>query len=273
MLQNTIRLVVIDLDGTLLDSHKQLQPQTRQAIKEVKQRGILVTLATGRTWGSTAPFALQLGIDIPVITYNGAYITAIGDKHPVEKKAMSIDLAGKMLKQLEQAGFYVKVYIDEHLYVQETTEETIAFSRRFGVPFTAVGRDNLAKLTANPLKISVIERSGRIQEAWRILEGWKNRFTINRDGEYGIEITEASVNKGAALERISKMLAISMNEVMAIGNEGNDVQMICKAGLGVAMGNAYDELKKMANIVTKTNDELGVAYVLKKYILQEKDPI
>lgn len=270
-MDKNIRLIAIDLDGTLLDSRKLLHPQTAQAINRVRQRGILVTLATGRTVGSTIPFARRLGIDIPFITYNGAFISNISQKQAIEEKAMSMNLARPMIGQLEAAGCYVKVYIDEHLYVQEATRETIEFSRRFGVPFTAVGSCKLAGLMADPLKISVIDRSERIKEAWRILEGWKSRFTVSRDGEYGIEITGKEVNKGAALHTVCQLLAVSMSEVMAIGNEGNDVQMIRNAGIGVAMGNAYDELKKIATIVTKTNDELGVAHILRKYILQDKD--
>lgn len=272
MARTKIRLVAIDLDGTLLNSRKELHPQTVQAVEAVKQSGIMVTLATGRTFGSTAPFAKLLGIDIPIITNNGAYIAAVANNQVVEKKTMLMEQAKTMISQLEQAGYYIKVYIDDHLYVQQATEETHDFSRRFGVPFTAVGKLNLAKMKANPLKVAVIDRSERIKEVWRMLEPWKDHFCISRDGEQGIEITEKTANKGAALATLCRLLHISMNDVMAIGNEGNDVSMVRNAGIGVAMGNAYEELKQLAAIVTKTNDELGVAYVLKNYILHVEPP-
>lgn len=263
-------MIAIDLDGTLLDSQKRLHPETVRVIAEVKRRGIMVTIATGRTLGSARPYAEKLGIELPLITYNGAHIAAITGRQTIEKTVMPMELAGAMIGELEHAGCYVKLYGDDHLYVQERTRETVDFSRRFGVPFTAVGKYKLAGLPVNPLKVTVIERTGLIDQAWRILQTWKDKFTISRDGEYGIEIMAKMVNKGAALEKLCGLLAVSLEDVMAIGNEGNDVEMIARAGVGVAMGNAYDELKSLAALVTGTNDDLGVAHVLRKYILQER---
>ncbi|MDU4962016.1 MAG: Cof-type HAD-IIB family hydrolase [Sporomusaceae bacterium] len=258
----SIRLVVIDLDGTLLDSQKQLNQYTLDVIEAVKQRGVLVTLATGRTLCATAPVARRLGIVLPLITYNGAYIATAGQQQILARSAMQPEAAAGLLRQLEATGCYLKVYIDEHLYVQETTPETIAFSERFGIPFTAVGRGKLANLPAAPLKIAVIEHSEKIQEAWRVLDKWRQQFSICRDGEHGIEITGKAVSKGSGLLTLCDFLRVAPAAVMAFGNEGNDISLLRNAGVGVAMGNACDELKKTARIVAKTNDESGVADLL-----------
>jgi len=265
-----IQLVSLDLDGTVLDSQSQLPPEVAKTIREVKSRGIYVTLATGRTFGSARPFAAQLGIDIPIIAYNGAYVSHICAAQPIVRTPLLMADARKMIGQLEQMGCYVKVYIEDHLYVQEHTDETVAFSKKFGVPFTVVGACNLSKLTDNPLKIVVIEKNDRIRAVWQLLNRWQTTFNMCRDSASGIEIMERNTNKGLAVSKVCQLLNIPMSAVMAVGNEGNDLQMVCNAGLGIAMGNAYDELKKCAKAVAKTNDQLGVAQVLREYILEKQ---
>jgi len=265
-----IKLVALDLDGTVLDSQGRLPPTVRETVWEVKNRGIYVTLATGRTFGSARPFAEQLGIDIPIIAYNGAYVSHICATKPIVRTPLLMTDARKMIGQLEQLGCYVKVYIDDHLYVQEHTDETVAFSKKFGVPFTVVGSCNLSKLTGNPLKVVIIEKTDRIRAVWQLLNRWQTTFNVCRDGASGIEIMERNTNKGLAVSKVCQLLNIPMSAVMAVGNEGNDLQMVCNAGLGIAMGNAYDELKKCAKAVVKTNDQLGVAQVLREYILEKQ---
>lgn len=265
-----IRLVAIDIDGTLLDSRRRLLPETEQAVEQVQQRGVLVTLATGRTWSSALPFAKRLKIKIPIVSHNGACIRSADSEAAILRKPMDMQLARDMVRNLEIAGCYVKVYVDDHLYVQEDTPETIAFSRDFGVAYTAVGQGRLADLAHDPLKISVVERSARIQTAWRILADWTDMFSIHRDGEYGIEITEKTADKATGIARICADYGVSWPNVLAIGNEGNDRLLLQQAGIGVAMGNAYEGLKQVADLVARTNDEQGVACILNKLILQDK---
>jgi Cof subfamily protein (haloacid dehalogenase superfamily) len=266
-----IKLVALDLDGTLLDSRRNIQAQTVEAIQAIRERGIKVTLATGRPLVSALPFAKLLNLDVPLITCNGACISLYPEGRFVERTPISMGAAREMIGELEDAGYYVKVYVDDTLYVEETTRATMEFSKAFGIAFIAVGRQQLRNLTADPLKIVVIERSERIKDVWQLLARWQEQFTINRDGIHGIEITQKAVNKGAALEKVCRLLDIPLSQVMAVGNEGNDLEMIRYAGIGVAMENAYEKLKQQAQLVTKTNDEQGVAYVLHKYILDKKE--
>lgn len=262
-----IRLVAIDLDGTLLDSKKQLHPVTAATIREVQELGVQVTLATGRTFGSTAPYARMLNIRLPVITHAGAYVAGLEDSRPLRETPVSPEAAAGVLRCLEQHDFYVKMYVGDHLYVQEATEETVQFSRKFGVPYTEVGRGKLHRLGKVPLKIVVIAAPERIRQAPALLSPWQEDCRLIRDSERGLEIVDRRVSKGAALQAICAVLAIPPTEVMAFGNEGNDLEMIRDAGIGVAMGDAYEELKRHARIIADTNDNLGVARVLSDFFL------
>lgn len=262
-----IKLVAIDIDGTLLTGQSELAPSTAAAIAEVQKRGIAVTLASGRTFGSASIYGRRLNIEPPIIAYNGAYIGWAKDGRPLRQTPMARKLAEALIRQLEQANLYIKVYIDDKLYVQRATEETLAFSHLHRVHFEEVGKGNLARLDGDPLKITVIDEPRAIDEIYRLLEPWQPDFNISRDSEGGLEIVKAGISKGSALREVCRLLRLDMGQVLAFGNEGNDLEMIREAGIGVAMGNAYPELQKQAKIVAGTNDELGVEQVLRKYLL------
>lgn len=264
MEKKDIRLIAIDIDGTLVDNQKVLHRQTIEAIEKVKKQGVLVTLATGRTWGSAMAYARQLDIDQPLITNSGAFI-ASPSRQEFAKTTLNMDMAREMVRLLEQEQYYVKIYADDHLYVQEATDETVEFSRKFQVPYTVVGQGQLSKMTIDPLSIVILDNPERVQQAFRLLTPWQPSFCFNRDFNFGIEILHRSVSKGVALRWLCSHLKISMEQVMAFGDQENDFDMITSVGMGVAMGNAFPELKQRAKVVTKTNEEFGVAHLLNEY--------
>lgn len=270
MIFEDIKLVVIDIDGTLLDTERILQPETRQAIEAVRKMGITVSLASGRTFVSASRIAQELHLDAPIITHNGAYIGRVQDKVPLVEAPIEMHMARDMLGMLEELGSYLKVYIGDELFVETVTGETVEFSEYHGVAYHAVGKGQLSRLGQNPHKITVIDESDRIKEIFQHLQPWNRHFNICRDSDQGIEIVRGNVNKGSALGQVCSILGIAKENVMAFGNEGNDLEMVSEVGVGIAMGNAYPGLKKAAKIITKSNDELGVAYVLNKYLLGQE---
>jgi len=263
-----IKLVVIDIDGTLLDNDRRLHPETMRVIEEVQKQGITVTLASGRTFISTARIAKLLKIEAPIIAHGGAYIARVTDDEPLYEAPVDMNEARELVALLEASGYYVKVYIRDELYVQVLTEETLEFCNQHGIYYRVVGSGNLSKLDKDPLKIVVIDTPQGIHHVHKLLEPWKTKFNICRDTDSGVEIVKRNVNKGTAMEKVCALLKVEKNQVMAFGNEGNDLDLIKNAGIGVAMGNSYAELKKYATIVTRSNEDLGVAYVLEKYLLK-----
>jgi len=268
MIPTDIRLVALDLDGTLLDDHKKIPDQTVETIQQVVQLGIHVTLASARPLCSILPYARQLNIQIPVIAHGGAYVTDVNEKNVKLKHTMDAAKSRELINMFQEHDYYIKVYCGDTLYVQEVTEETLEYSRIFGVPHKAVGRKQLTALNETPLRIVLFDVPQRINHARTLLEPWQSDFSLSLDADTRLEIAAGPVNKGAAVRTICNELGISMANVMAIGNEGNDIEMIRAAGLGIAMGNACDELKQYAADITKANTDLGVQYALKKYILQ-----
>lgn len=267
MISSDIQLIALDLDGTLLDEDKKIPSQTIEIIKEVMDKGVIVTLVSARPVCSMMPYAEQLGLEAPLISLSGAYITDMKKERVLLRKPVDLLKFREMISIFEERNFYIKVYYEEQLVVQEATQETIEYSRIFGVPYKAVGSKGLRVLQEPPLRVFLFNEPLKIQEASQILKRWSDDFHVIRDTDHGLEIVEHTVSKGTALKAICQEFNVPMFNVMAIGNEGSDISMIREAGLGIAMGNACAELKQYAFGVTKTNTECGVGYAIQKYIL------
>ena len=267
MISLDIKLIALDLDGTLLDEDKKIPLETVGMIKEVMATGVIVTLVSARPVGSMLPYAKQLGLEAPLISLSGAYITDMKQERILLRRPVDLVKFRDMISIFEEKNFYIKVYYEEQLVVQEATSETIEYSRIFGVPYKTVGSKGLRTLTQPPLRIYLCNEPVKIQEAAETLKGWTDYFHVIRDTDHGLEIVERTVSKGSGLKAICQELNVPMSNVMAIGNEGSDISMIREVGLGIAMGNACAELKQYAVDVTKTNTECGVGYAIQKYIL------
>lgn len=262
-----IKLVALDLDGTLLDEDKKIPRETIETIRAVREKGIEVTLASSRPFCAVLPYARELNITLPVIAHGGA-VVADGEKI-ISRQTLEPDSSRAVIRLLEDHEYYIKVYCDDILYVQEATAETAEYSRLFGVEFREVGRRRLTSLPETPVRIAILdEQPRRIEQIPGLIGGYLRHFALASDTSYGLEIVDSTVNKGNAVSALCVELGLNMREVMAIGNEGNDMEMIKMAGLGVAMGNACAELKQAADAVTRANTESGVDYALKQYILQ-----
>ncbi len=269
MIHSHIRLIALDLDGTLLNEEKRIPDQAVKMIQEARDKGVIVTLASARPLCSMLPYAQQLNLNTPLISLSGAYVTDGKEEGILLRKTMDLARFREMVSIFEEKNYYVKVYTENRLFVQEAVRETVDYSRIFGVPYTAVGRRGLRALEEMPLRMAVFDDPLRIQNAWRILDMWSDSFAVIRDTDLGLEIVEPTVSKGAALKIICSDLDIPLSNVMAIGNEGSDISMIRAAGVGIAMGNACEELKQCADAVTKTNEECGVGYAIQKFVLNQ----
>lgn len=267
-MNTSIQMVAIDLDGTLLNDNGTVDPQTQQVIQQVIQKGIYVTLATGRNFSSAEVFANLLGIPLPLIAYNGAMIAHNWTNRIVDLP-LNIDLVRYLLQELQNRGYYIKVYLDDKLYVQQATEETFHFSKKHGIPFIEVGNYQLTRLSKNPHKIVVIAEEDEINELDWNLSNWKSVVSVYKSSPQGIEIVHKNASKSKALSYLCTQLNIDRSQTMAIGNEGNDLDMIRWAGLGIAMGNATEEIKRHAQWITRTNQEMGVAHALTHFLIPE----
>jgi Cof subfamily protein (haloacid dehalogenase superfamily) len=263
-----IKLVAVDMDDTLLDGTLQVSPRTCEAIGKAQEQGVVVTIATGRMFASAIPFAKKLNIQAPIITYNGGMVRYPISKEMVFHRTIEGDVANNIVALFHKQGWYLQSYMNDELYVAERCEKAKLYERLSGIDAISLGAD-FYSMQHEPTKLLTIAEPHEIQEIQRIInqEFAGQIFTATSKANY-LELTHPTVDKGHALAKLAEKLMISREEVMAIGDSNNDYPMIEYAGFGVAMGNASDRVKGIAQAVTGHNDAHGVAEAIEKYVLR-----
>ncbi|AZK58871.1 Cof-like hydrolase [Candidatus Desulforudis audaxviator] len=263
------RLVAVDLDDTLLTSGLEVSPRAGRAISRAQALGVVVTLATGRMYLSAVPFARRLGIDAPIITYQGALV-----KHPVTgaellHRALANDTARAVIERLRAYGYHLNVYLDDQLYMEVLTELGKRYADLSRVEAHPVG-DLLVYLgDRNPTKVLAIGGEDEIErlEQEMIALFPAERVHITRSKPKFLEFSHPLATKGRALQYLAAYYGIPREAVMAIGDGYNDLDMVAWAGLGIMMDNARDEVKRYADHVTASNDADGVAEAIERFVL------
>lgn len=262
------KLVAIDLDGTLLTDDLKVSPGTVKTIQQAVEAGTIVTIATGRMFASAKQFAKQLEINVPLITYQGAIIMDVNEKEVVYERLISPDIAQKLVEISVAQNIHLQVYQDDLLYGAVENEELVSYAEGVKVPYTV--EPDLHKLAekgfTKALFIDSPEKLDVLQEELKVLFG--KRAHIAKSKPHFLEVTHPEANKGLALLHLAETLGIDQSEIIGIGDNHNDRELITTAGLGVAMGNAVQEMKDIADYVSLTNNEEGVKHVIEKFVLE-----
>jgi len=265
-----IRLVATDLDDTLLRNDRTLSKRVIRAIYQAREQGVHVTFATGRMPASTRPYVEQLGIDVPIITYNGAMIQEALSGEVLYRKVIPVEIAREVVDWLLSQGSHLHVYRQDQVFVHKMNSWSREYSRAIRVPVEEMDLLRLLEQEEEGAEKILMFGENKALEAWgeRIREKFSGQVHITRSKPHFLEIIHPEVNKGVALTALAKRLEIGQDEVMAIGDNLNDLEMIRYAGLGVAIGNARQEVKDVANAVTTSNEDDGVAQAIEQYVLK-----
>ncbi|MEW6446574.1 MAG: Cof-type HAD-IIB family hydrolase [Bacillota bacterium] len=266
---NRIRLVAVDLDDTLLNSKLQISPRVKRAVSRAVTQGVYVVLATGRMFPAAVPFAWELELETPLITYQGALVKEHRTGRELYYRPVPLELAVDVIERLSPAGLHLQVYVDDTLCMPRLTPEGERYARISGVEPRVVG-DLLRFLRVPPTKIVMIAPEREIDLLLpELLSRYDGVLHVSKSKPYFLEFSEPRATKGEALKHLSAELGISREEVMAIGDGYNDIPMLEFAGVAVVMGNARPEIKGYAAHVTPGNDEDGVAIAIETLILGE----
>lgn len=268
----TIKLIAIDMDGTLLLPDHTISPGVKAAIAAARQRGINVVLTTGRPHAGVHRYLHELGMvqdgDF-CITYNGALVQKAKDGSMVAQTSLSYDDYRFLEKLSRDIGSHFHA-LDRHtLYTanRDISRYTVHESYVATIPLVFCEAENMDP-DARYLKVMMIDEPDVLDKAIaRIPEDVKARYTLLKSAPYYLEILDKRVNKSTGVHSLAEALGIRQDEVMAIGDQENDIAMIRYAGVGVAMGNATDAVKAEADVITRSNLEDGVAWAIEKYAL------
>lgn len=265
------KLIALDMDGTLLKKDKTISSQTKEALKNARNKGVKVVLASGRPIEGLNRYLEELDLikeNEYVLSYNGALVQNIKTKEIIAGTV----LHGNDLKELhalsKKLGVFIHAFSKEQgLIVDVMNEYTQIEADINGINITQkdfVTIDN----NEDMIKIMMIDSKENIDHAFENLPNdIKEKYTVVRSADIFLEFLHKDSNKGTGLEALANHLGIKKEEVIAVGDAGNDIHMIEYAGLGVAMENAFDEVKKTANYITTSNEEEGIAKVIEKFIL------
>lgn len=268
-----IKLVTIDLDGTLLDNVKNISLENLIAIKKCHELGVKIVIATGRPMCGVMPILEHLGLttnDDYVIIYNGAKILNVG----TQKVISSTTIDGKIVKELYTESKRLGV----NIHAFRKSEELITPKHN---PYTDVEAKinhvedkifDFNDINDNDsfIKCMFVDSEENITRIIPLVDKkFKDNYSMNRSSKIFLEFLNKESDKGKALKILANYLNIDIKDTMAIGDADNDLPMIKASGFGVVMENAFPEIKNYANFITKSNLDNGVAYALNKYIIKE----
>jgi len=269
---SVIKLIISDIDGTILDQKHQLDSHLLELMPLLKQSEIPFVLASARSPLGIAPISKELGItSFPIASYNGALIST-GDKilsqHTINKKELLL-LHDFLTKEFPTVS--INVYSGKYWYVNTLDKWVEIEAQITGESPKVTSLADFLQEEKNLIhKLLLIDNAATIQklkETLATMDFPQTDFYLSKDNY--LEVTHNQVSKKQALLELANYYQLSLTEIMSIGDNYNDIPMIETAGLGVAMGNAPTDVKVCANKVTDSNDQNGVSKAIKLYVLSE----
>jgi Cof subfamily protein (haloacid dehalogenase superfamily) len=272
MYLTTYKMIAIDLDDTLLDKKLRIGEADRRAIELAQKAGVKVVLATGRMYRATLPYVQELGLDTPAISYQGALVKKPDTGQVLYHRPVPMDSALKIIREVRPYGYHINLYMDDDLIVAGDSPENRLYESISGVKAVEAGdlEDFLITKRFDPTKVLAVAREEQLDE---IAPGLKSLFGeklhITKSKPHFLEFSHPQATKGHALEVVAGYYGIAREEVIAVGDSYNDLEMLDYAGLAVVVANARDEIKAKADFVTGANTDGGVARVIRRFIVRQ----
>ena len=274
------RLLALDLDGTLLDPDGELRDSVRKAVIAARQKGLRVILCTGRRFRSARPVAQELLLDGPLVVHNGALVKDVASAetlhcHPLPEALCRRGL--EVLRQIAPPLIYIDAFREEVDIITEPMEHLHPFQQEYlqdNVAYCRFVDDLAAAQLHSVVMLSIMAEAERLQALRPVVEDalagqGHTKMILNKNFRgHILEVLPATVSKWQALERLMAAEGLTADDVMAIGDDYNDLEMISGAGLGIAMGNAVEPVRAAAGYITGSNDEDGVVQAIERFVLQ-----
>lgn len=267
-----IKLIALDLDGTLLTSDKRVSEANKNALQAARERGVYVVLTTGRPLQAIGGFLEELdllGENQYSITFNGGLVQE-NTGRILDKTGFTIEDVRAIRRVTNELDLPLDVLYGGDVYSLPAAHESLYLTANPLLNKINVSDEELPEEFVYNKAVSAVDAAFLDGQIPKIPAELYDRFEIFKSRDILLEWSPKGVHKANGLAKLIGHLGINQSEVMACGDEGNDLSMIEWAGLGVAMSNATEEIKSAANVVLpKTNDEDGIAWAIEHYVLNE----
>ncbi|MGG7078495.1 Cof-type HAD-IIB family hydrolase [Clostridium sardiniense] len=277
---SNIKVIIMDVDGTLTNSKKVITKKTKDALIKAQEAGVLLILASGRPTSGLMDLAKELKMDENhglLVSFNGSKVVDCQTNEVLFNETMSVEDGRAVLEHMKK--FDVKPMIDkgDYMYVNDVFDNQINYN---GEPFNIIQyesrggkfklceKDDLAAFADYPLnKILTAGEPEYLQANYKeMMEPFKDTLSCMFTAPFYFEFTAKGIDKAKALDTVLIPMGYKKEEMIAFGDGHNDASMVKYAGIGVAMDNAVDDLKAIADEVTLSNEEDGIAYTLSKHL-------
>lgn len=265
------KLLVLDLDGTLTNSKKEITRHTKETLIKAQEAGLKVVLASGRPTYGVAPLANELELqkyEGYILAYNGGEIIDWKTRELMYEKQLDSDLLPYLYRCAKENDFAIVTYENEYVLTEKPDDEYVLKEALLNV-MKIKKVDNFLEAVKHPItKCLIVGEPSRLALLEKeMYEKLKDRMGVFRSEPYFLELVPKGINKAQSLSVLLEEIGMTKNEMIAIGDGFNDLSMIQYAGLGIAMENAQDVVKQAADFITLSNEEDGVAYAVEKFYL------
>lgn len=266
-------LVVFDVDGTLVDRSRRISPRVRAAVARAMARGVKVALCTGRPLPSCRPFARELELTGPQICCDGALVKDFETGEVVLRRQVDVEAMGRVLAFARRAGICCELYLEDAYYVERDWAETAVHGELIGV-WSEIGDLDAILASGGVIKGQLVPSSPeQVARAKAFYPEVADRLRFSwakPPPGFGpidfVNVVPPEVSKGEALRALAGHYGVPIERTLAVGDGLNDLPLILAAGLGVAMGNAPEEVRRQAGAVTASVEEDGLALAIERYV-------
>ncbi len=256
------RFVILDLDGTALDPQKQITRGVADAVGRVREAGLTVIVCTGRMVQSAMKYWRELGLETPIIGYNGAMVKDTTSGRVLLHRPLDLATTLEVTQFGQHEGLNFQAYENDEMFVERETEGVLEYARVYGVGYRRVASFSEALREGTTKLLAVCEPGRMGRSAERLRDRFGARVMLTQTEGRHVEVCHPHVSKAAASEFVVTRLGGRREETVAVGDGLNDVEMLQWAGLGAAMGNACERVKRAADVVIGSNGEDGLAAFL-----------